>query len=257
MNILNEHFYPLKNKALLIAHRGNSHEYPENTLAAFEGALGEGITGMETDIQMSKDGIPVLFHDKDLSRITGIKKKVGELTLEELKCLDLGTWFHPSFDGERILTLEEFLSRYGEKAILLLEIKARSGEDPERSQLLAEKTLEAVVRRKLVERVLIISFNQEVLETILEKKSDVRTGFIMEEDTPSLSLFLGRKDLSALCIYIKILSESFARTAQNAGKQLFTYPCDTPEEVDKAMSFEVDGIISNRPRWLHAYLSQL
>lgn len=247
----------MKNKPLLIAHRGNSHEYPENTLAAFDRALGEGITGIETDIQMSKDGIPVLFHDKDLSRIAGIKKKVGELTLEELKGLDFGTWFHPSFAGERILALDEFLRRYGESATLLLEIKARLGEAPERSRLLAEKTLGAVVQRKLVERVFIISFNQEILETILEKKSGVRTGLIMEEGMTSLSPFCGRKDLSALCICIKILSESFARAAHGAGKQLFTYPCDAPEEVNTAMSLGVDGIISNRPRWLHAYLSNL
>lgn len=240
---------------MLIAHRGNSHERPENTPAAFGAALVQGITGIETDIQMSKDGVPVLFHDQNLSRVTGIKKRVSELTLRELKGLDVGSWFHPSFNGERMLTLDEFLDRFGEKTFLCLEIKARAGDDPERSRSLAEKTVEAVVKRKLVGRSAIISFNQAVLETVLEKKSGVRTGLITEKKLPlPFSPFILREDLSALCFYVKILSEPLAKAAQGAGKQIYAYPCDAPEEVDHALACGADGIISNKPGWLCSYL---
>ncbi|MDE6202594.1 MAG: phosphatase PAP2 family protein, partial [Lachnospiraceae bacterium] len=93
----------------IIAHRGYSSEFPENTLAAFEGALDIGVDYIELDVQLTKDGQAVIFHDDDLKRITGVEGRVSEYTYDELRGLDAGSWFSSSFAGERIPSLREAL----------------------------------------------------------------------------------------------------------------------------------------------------
>jgi glycerophosphoryl diester phosphodiesterase len=99
-----------------IAHRGFSANYPENTLLAFEKALQAGADGIETDLQLSRDGEVILFHDDKLKRITGAEGTVQILSLAELKALDAGS-------GEPIPTLDELLRLINAKATLILEIK--------------------------------------------------------------------------------------------------------------------------------------
>ena len=89
------------------AHRGNSAEAPENTLAAFGSAIRLGAPWIELDIHPSKDGVLVVIHDGTVNRTTGGRGEVGALTLEELRRLDAGSWFAPAFAGQRIPTLEE------------------------------------------------------------------------------------------------------------------------------------------------------
>jgi glycerophosphoryl diester phosphodiesterase len=100
----------------IIAHRGFSSDYPENTLLAFEKALEARADGIETDLQLSRDEAIILFHDDGLKRITGTKGRPQERTLTELKTLDAGR-------GERIPTLDELLQLCHAKATLILEIK--------------------------------------------------------------------------------------------------------------------------------------
>ena len=94
----------------IIAHRGYSGQFPENTLAAFAGALDIGADYIELDVQLSKDGQVVILHDDSLKRTTGVDGKVSDFTYEELAGLDAGAWFDASFAGEKIPTLEEALT---------------------------------------------------------------------------------------------------------------------------------------------------
>jgi glycerophosphoryl diester phosphodiesterase len=107
----------------IIAHRGFSGNYPENTLLAFEKALDAGADGIETDLQLSCDNVPVLFHDDTLKRITGVEKKPHKLTLAELQSLDAGSWFDPAYHEQKIPSLDELLQLCHARAILILEIK--------------------------------------------------------------------------------------------------------------------------------------
>jgi glycerophosphoryl diester phosphodiesterase len=100
----------------IIAHRGLSKEYPENTLLAFEKALEAGADGIETDLRLSRDEEVILFHDDSLKRITGLDSRPEELSLAELKKLDPG-------DGECIPSLDELLHLTQGNATLILEIK--------------------------------------------------------------------------------------------------------------------------------------
>jgi len=116
----------------IIAHRGFSARYPENTLLAFQKALEAGVDGIETDVRLSADREVVLFHDNDLARITGTEGRVETFTLEALKALDAGK-------GERIPTLEELLMLIDGKATLILEVKYNADTYVQLCRTVAEK----------------------------------------------------------------------------------------------------------------------
>ena len=100
---------PTVSEPKIIGHRGLMHEAPENTLTAFSTCIKLQI-GIELDVRRTKDGALIILHDDTLNRTTNGKGNVSELTLQELKALDAGTWFHPSFKNEKVPTLEEFFN---------------------------------------------------------------------------------------------------------------------------------------------------
>lgn len=114
----------------LIAHRGYSADAPENTLAAFDLAIARGFLHIETDVQLTSDGVPVLFHDKELDRHTNGQGYLAETSYQELLQLDAGSWFGPQFSGQQVPTLADFLARHlnddGQTGIHLhLELKSQ------------------------------------------------------------------------------------------------------------------------------------
>jgi glycerophosphoryl diester phosphodiesterase len=135
----------------IIGHRGACGYAPENTFASFDLALTLGADGLETDIHRTRDGELVLTHDDRVDRTTNGQGLVSDLTLAEIKALDAGNWFGPSFAGQRIPSLDEFLARYaGRTPLLDLEIKAPDVE---------QQVVEAVKRHGAVGTAILKSFN--------------------------------------------------------------------------------------------------
>src|SRR4051794_18456131 len=95
-----------------IAHRGASGYAPENTRAAFDRAIAMHADAIETDVQVTTDGALVLFHDPFVDRNSDGHGPVVDHSLAELRALDLGGWFGPSFAGQRILTVPETIEEY-------------------------------------------------------------------------------------------------------------------------------------------------
>jgi glycerophosphoryl diester phosphodiesterase len=107
----------------IIAHRGASAHYPENTLPAFEGAIAMGADMVELDVQLSSDKEVVVFHDEKISRCTNGRGKVSDHTLAALKKLDAGSWFNKKFKNTRIPLLAEVLDLCKNKIAVNIEIK--------------------------------------------------------------------------------------------------------------------------------------
>jgi glycerophosphoryl diester phosphodiesterase len=105
------------------AHRGASCCGPENTLAAFTAAVEGGADGLELDIHLSRDGIPIVIHDETLERTTDGYGPVAGMTLQQLQCLDAGSWFSAEFCGEPIPVLEDVLKTFAGRLRLNLELK--------------------------------------------------------------------------------------------------------------------------------------
>src|SRR5262245_6414264 len=107
----------------IIAHRGASHDAPENTVAAIKLAWEQNADGSEFDVYLSKGGRVVVIHDKDTQRTAGVKKLVADCTLAELRALDVGKWKDPKYAGEKIPTLEEMLATVPAGKKVFVEVK--------------------------------------------------------------------------------------------------------------------------------------
>jgi glycerophosphoryl diester phosphodiesterase len=115
--------YKIARKPQIVAHRGYSGAYPENTLCAIRGAITIGADMVELDVRLSRDHVPVIFHSASLLSITACPRRVEELTVAELKTLDAGAWRGAVYCGERIPTLEEALVITRGKIPVNLDIK--------------------------------------------------------------------------------------------------------------------------------------
>lgn len=162
-------------KTLNYAHRGANTLAPENTMAAFRKALEAGADGLEFDVQLSKDGVPVIIHDEKLERTTSGQGLVKDYTLAELQTLDAGSWFAPEFAGLAIPTLNQVLDEFLESDLLFnIELKSGIVLYPD----IEEVVLKSIAERKIEERVVISSFNHYSLVTCRELNPEVRTGIL-------------------------------------------------------------------------------
>lgn len=123
-----------------VGHRGLAEGFPENTLAAFENSIEIGVDVIEIDLRGTADGEVVILHDETVDRTTDGSGAVTEMTLEEVKALDAGSWYDPEFAGERIPTYEEVLDLVSGTGVkLLLDIKLSPVLDKERIVRLTER----------------------------------------------------------------------------------------------------------------------
>jgi len=243
-------------KPLLISHRGAHREAPENSCTGFEIALDYGVDGIETDVQLTRDGIPVLFHDPTTCRVTGRRKRVSSYTWDELRGINLGS--DSAFIG--IPTFSEALSFLAGRTALFIEIKSRKPDRISgRSAELTDKVVDAIVRLPTgtQQAIRIISFDPDVLEranrTAPQLKCVLNTDGTGAWCVPVADLMRRnvRMDfLSAVCLEKKKLSEKVVAWARGRGLEVFTYCCNTRPQVERALALGVDGIMTDRPGWL-------
>jgi glycerophosphoryl diester phosphodiesterase len=239
----------------VIANRGASRDAPENTLAAFDAALRQGCQAMELDLQLTRDGVPVVYHDRTLSRAGGGRRRISRLALAELAGLDPGRRLAPAFAGEHSPSLEEVLERYGRQTELLLEIKVRE-EHPRVLELLAA-TVGLVERLDLMRRVLLLCFDPLVLDAAAARAPALRRVLKLRPG-PTLDRRLAARlpDLHAVSADVRSLTPAFGHAVRGGGCQLLVYTCNTPRQVRRALAADATGIMSDRPGWLARTLAQ-
>ncbi|MFD2707157.1 glycerophosphodiester phosphodiesterase [Salibacterium lacus] len=158
-----------------IAHRGWSGRAPENTLAAFELAWNSpDVDGIELDVHLSRDNVPVVIHDQTVKRTTNGKKAVRDYTVNELKTLDAGSWFNEQFAGQRIPTLEDVLRRMNRKKSLTIELKQRRDIYPG----LEEKIVRLLHKYEITGSTLVGSFDHTAVKKIKQMDASIQTGLI-------------------------------------------------------------------------------
>ncbi len=240
----------------VIAHRGASADFLENTLPAFDAALDAGADAIELDVQRSKDGAAVVWHDRTLRHAGLPLRRVAGMTLAELRRLDAGSAHGARFRGVRIPTLDEVLDRYGGKLPLLLEVKLRGGRPAmARHRTLAGEVARAVAGRGLVDSTFVLSFGAYALAAARQAVPDVRC--VLNLDTlPRLGPGLDKRleGLYAVCVNRRVLKADFVRAVHDLGRPVLVFTCDTAAEADRCRAAGVDGIVTNRPAWLRAHL---
>ncbi len=239
----------------LVAHRGAMREAPENTRAAFDRALSYEPDGVEFDVQLTRDGVPVLYHDRTLARIEGGRKRISDYTYSMLRRKDWGGWFSRAFAGEPILSLEEALQIYGARTRLLIEIKSRERDRLSgASDTLTRRVLDLLARHIPAAArgdVFILSFDAEVLD--LAHREDAGWRYVLNVTNPRARLRRAPHQwcfLYARCIAVRKLGRSFVEKTHDAGQRVMTYACNIPAQVNKALALGVDVIMSDRPGWL-------
>lgn len=238
----------------IIAHRGARAEAPENTAAAFDAALSYPIDGIELDVQLTADNVPVLYHDRTTSKITGRRSRISDFSLAELKEMDWGGWYGKSFTGQVVMRLDEVLDKYAPKTRLFVEIKSRKPERRSgRSMALARIVMDLVEKRVPKERrsgIHIVSFDPAVLKLAFESGPDY--GFIL--NLRECPVNLAKEEplpdyLSGVGIAIKKLTPAFAEYVHAGRRKLMTWACNTPRQASKALDLNVDIILTDNPGW--------
>ncbi len=159
------------NKIILAAHRGDRVKCPENTMPAFISAVSHNVDMIETDVRMSKDGELVIIHDRSTLRTSGIDKNIDEMTLAELKQIDVGSVFSSDFCATEIPTVKEFIAFIKEeKTLINWELKVYPTDyGDEVAFSVADKLIKLIEENGLTERSMINSFSSRLLEYIYKK----------------------------------------------------------------------------------------
>ena len=242
----------------IIAHRGASHDAPENTLASMKLAWQQEADAIELDLWLSKDGRLVVFHDTDTKRFGGSARKVSSQTWQELRQLDVGAWKDPKFKGERIPTLESILAAIPEKGRAVLEIKCGSEILPELSRVIQESG-------RKPEQLAIISFNFNALKKsklmfpqiehyfLHDYKKDTKTG-----QYPDLAPLIARAKsggFDGLNLHFDWpITRSFVSELRAASLKLLVWTVDDPAIARRLAEAGVDGLTTNRPGWMRVQL---
>ncbi|QNK59347.1 glycerophosphodiester phosphodiesterase [Paenibacillus sp. PAMC21692] len=230
------------------AHRGASAYCPENTMAAFARALELGATGIETDIQRTKDGVLVCIHDESLQRTAGAARLVVDTDYEAICQLDAGSWFDASFAGERIPTLDQLLALAAESELILnLELKNGAVQYPG----MEAEVISAVRQAGLADRVVLSSFNHYSLALCKSLAPDIRTGILYMEGLYRPWEYAATLNADALHAYHYAVLPEWVKEAEEAG--IVYHPFTVNEEAGMLRLIEagVAGIITDYPDRLH------
>ena len=159
----------------IIAHRGFSELYPENSLLAFNKAIEAGVDGIETDVRISCDGMAFIFHDSSLKRITGKDESIESQYSDYIKHLDIGSWMDEKFHAQRLPTLETLLHHIHERTHLILEIKYHK----DTYKLACEAVAHAIADK--LSWVEVSSFSDEILFYIHELNPEIALHKLVDE----------------------------------------------------------------------------
>jgi len=219
---------------LKIGHRGAKAYEPENTLRSFDQAVTLGVDAVELDVRKTKDNQLVVIHNSDVDKTTNGKGAVNELTLEEIKQL-------VTDKGEKIPTLDEALTFLGKHVKTLIELKEVG---------LEADVLDLVEKKGLLDKVIIVSFHEDVLRKIRELNKDVETGLIYVRHKNPIKAALDLKAQYLLSLY-RFIHSANVKKAHEAGLKVIVWTINTKEEVAQYRNKGVDGIASDRPDILH------
>jgi len=230
----------------LVAHRGFSGQYPENTMIAFEKAVEEKYDQIELDVRLSKDSVPLVIHDATINRTSnGGRKFVHDLTIEELKKYDFGSWFDRKFQGERIATLEEVLQLL-EKEEISINIELKNG--PIIPLNLEEEVLKLVRKYNMQDRTLYSSFDHQSVLRLYKLDPTIKVGLIFHINLVNVFDYINSLDMEVYSIHPNYfyVTEKMAIEAKKSGLKLNVYTVDDIKLARELEKIGVDSLITNQ-----------
>ncbi|NMP38537.1 MAG: glycerophosphodiester phosphodiesterase [Clostridiales bacterium] len=238
--------------AKVIAHRGASKVCPQNTIPAFKKAVEMGADGFENDVHLTKDGRIVVCHNYNIDDTSNGSGYINDLTFDELRSYDFGSYFSADFAGTQIPTLEEFLdvARDGDIEVINIEIKGPRDGNLE----IVKKTIDMVKDFGLFDRLLISSFDDKSLLACKQIDPRTQTGLLYSPDSPIIERIfddqlgfaesLGCDAVHPLFFYV---DEDYVADSHKRGMKVNPWTTDTEMIINGMLDCGCDGLITDYP----------
>ena len=239
-------------RSFVAGHRGGKDGAPENTIPAFQLALNSDADFVETDLQLTADGVPVLMHDFTLDRTTDGSGPVWASTWKQVKALDAGSWFDPAFAGTRVPRLDDLLDIVRPTAKrVILELKGSWNDE----QL--QPVIDEIRSHDLADRVIIAGFDVTSLAAAERVGSEVQRVVIIHDvvgDPAVLAATCGAEGIVTSKEFL--LSDPGAvQRIHDAGLGVMIYTLNSSKTWSEAIALGVDGIITDKPLELDDWLA--
>ena len=232
----------------VLAHRGGADESFENTLESFDYSKNLGCKFIETDVQVSADGIPYIFHDDDLKRVLNISSRFDSLSSQEIDKLKI-------FDQYRIPKLEEALNEFPD---ISFQIDFKTDE-------VVAPALDVIKKTKSFERICVASFNSERLKRVRSTYPDLCISMgpneVIKTLISSFGLYKGAIDGDCLQIPIRyygvrVVTKRFVKYLKSRGLKIMVWTINDVKTFEYLIELKVDGIITDKPKLLFETLSK-
>ncbi|MFC5603501.1 glycerophosphodiester phosphodiesterase [Sporosarcina koreensis] len=231
----------LMSKPIVFAHRGASGICFENTMRAFKEAARQSADGIELDVQLTADGVPVVVHDADLYRIAGIRKSVSALHFSELQSVKIGSKFFRRFKGHRIPTLREVVSFCELNRLALnIELKETVSERPEFLREIIDMAM-------LLDDVHLSSFDPEILMKVKAMAPFLETALLVKAKTTDWDHLEKYDFVNGFNFHKRLLKEPYIGAMIASGKRLRVYGVTGKEAIALQPPAYIDGWITDFP----------
>lgn len=225
---------------LIISHRGNGNEFPENTIEACDKALAAGAEALEIDVRYCGSGEMVIYHDAKLKRLLDNPKAIWTTSLRELKTYN----FSGASDTIRVPTLEEFLEHFRKRALINLDLKTWW---PLLGQF--SRDLVRILKRcGSLEHIWVSSFNPMLLKTIKLNTERIKTGYLFQR-WPMLHQTMDRLwNSEAWHPHFSLINDAFVEQARRRNKEIYVWTVNLERDLRELLGKDrVNGIISDNP----------
>lgn len=239
--VLNDKFHLMvdyERNVEVTAHRGASLYYPENTMSAFIGAKKLGADWVELDVQQTKDGKIIVMHDSNLKRTTGVKKHIWEVTYDEIKDLDAGSFFDKKYNNERIPLLEDVI-KYAKENDLKLNIELKpSGKEKD----FEKSVIDIINDYNYRDMCVITSQMYEVLENSKKYDKDIKTVYVM---SLAYGDILSLDAADSFSIEASSVTKTLVNNIHKNNKEILVWTINDAENMNDIISLNVDNIITD------------
>lgn len=218
-------------------------ERPENTAVSFKKALSDGADGIEFDVHLTVDGIPVVMHDEKVDRTTDGQGLIVQQSIEDIKKLDTGSYYGDKYRGEKILTLEETLEIAINSQIINIELK----QGPVIYQRLEDKVMEIVNYYKIADKIIISSFNHYSLRYLKERYLDQRCGLLYMAGIYQPWNYAGEVGVEAIHPFYASINEDIINQCHENGIMVNVFGANDEKSISGLLEAGVDGIITDYP----------
>lgn len=234
---------------VIVAHRGNSSVAPENTMPAFVSATRAGAEYFEIDIVLTKDGVPVVMHDDTVDRTTDGSGAVRDLTLEQIRTLDAGSWYSDAYAGTKVPTLEDVLTYVANGGTdVVIEYKGDwSLEDTQR-------TIDMIEAAGVENKVLAQSFSASTVANVSQAAPDLPNAWLT--GALDAGMVATAQEIGADAVNPNSVTAETLAAMHDAGLGVFVYTQNSPAAWQSLTALGVDGIITDRPDALRGWISR-